>query len=56
MHHVGGIKDSKYLVSLNIDPKAPIFSNSDECFIADVRGVLPLLLDKIRAHAGRGDL
>jgi electron transfer flavoprotein alpha subunit len=54
MHHVGGIKDSKYLVSLNIDPKAPIFSNSDECFVADVRKVLPLLLDKIRAHAGGG--
>lgn len=54
MHHVGGIKDSKYLVSLNIDPKAPIFSNSDECFVADVREVLPLLLEKIRAHAGGG--
>jgi electron transfer flavoprotein alpha subunit len=54
IHHVGGIKDSKCLVSLNIDPKAPIFSNSDECFVADVRKVLPLLLDKIRAHAGGG--
>lgn len=56
MHHVGGIKDSKYLVSLNIDPKAPIFSNSDECFVADVRNVLPLLLEKIRAHIGGGVL
>jgi electron transfer flavoprotein alpha subunit len=54
MHHVGGIKDSKYLVSLNIDPKAPIFSNSDECFVADVRKVLPLLLKKISTHAGGG--
>jgi electron transfer flavoprotein alpha subunit len=54
IHHVGGIKDSKCLVSLNIDPNAPIFSNSDECFVADVRKVLPLLLDKIRAHAGGG--
>jgi electron transfer flavoprotein alpha subunit len=54
MHHVGGIKDSKCLVSLNIDPKAPIFSNSDECFVADVREVLPLLLKKIRTHTGGG--
>jgi electron transfer flavoprotein alpha subunit len=54
MHHVGGIKDSKCLVSLNIDPKAPIFLNSDECFVADVREVLPLLLEKIRAYGGGG--
>ncbi len=51
MHHVGGIKDSKRLISLNIDAKAPMFPNSDEGFVADVREVLPLLLDKVRAQA-----
>jgi electron transfer flavoprotein alpha subunit len=51
MHHVGGIKDSKHLVSLNIDPKVPMFPNSDEGFVADLREVLPLLLDRVRAHA-----
>ncbi len=41
MHHVGGIKDSKHLVGLNIDPKAPMFPNSDEGFVADIREVMP---------------
>lgn len=50
MHHVGGIKDSKRLISLNVDAKAPIFPNSDEGFVADIREVLPLLLDKVRAQ------
>ena len=55
MHHVGGIKDSKHLASLNIDPKAPLFPNSDEGFVADIREVVPLLLDKVKAHlAGPG--
>ena len=50
MHHVGGIKDSKHLVSLNIDPKVPMFLNSDEGFVGDIREVLPLLLDKVKAY------
>jgi electron transfer flavoprotein alpha subunit len=52
MHHVGGIKDSKRIVSLNVDPKAPIFPNSDEGFVADAREVLPRLLQKVRAAGG----
>jgi len=48
MHHLGGIKDSKRVVSVNIDPKAPIFPNSDEGFVADLREVLPLLIDRLK--------
>lgn len=54
MHHVGGIKDSKTIVSLNADPKAPMFPNSDEGFVADAREVLPRLLERVRAAAGAG--
>ncbi|MDF1554566.1 MAG: electron transfer flavoprotein subunit alpha/FixB family protein [Deferrisomatales bacterium] len=54
MHHVGGIKDSKHLVSLNIDPKVPMFPNSDEGFVGDLREVVPLLLDKVKAHLTQG--
>ncbi|GAB4263964.1 MAG: hypothetical protein Kow0092_15270 [Deferrisomatales bacterium] len=50
MHHVGGIKDSKRLVCLNIDPKAPMFPNSDEGFVADIKEVVPLLLERVRAQ------
>ncbi|NJD91009.1 MAG: electron transfer flavoprotein subunit alpha/FixB family protein [Geobacter sp.] len=52
MHHVGGIKDSRRIVSVNSDPKAPVFPNSDEGFVADLRDVIPRLLDKARAVYG----
>jgi electron transfer flavoprotein alpha subunit len=52
MHHVGGIKDSRRIVSVNKDAKAPIFANSDEGFVADLKEVLPLLLERAKARAG----
>jgi electron transfer flavoprotein alpha subunit len=52
MHHLGGIKDAKRIVSVNIDPKVPIFPNSDEAFVADLREVLPLLVERVRAATG----
>ena len=52
MHHLGGIKDSKQLVSVNIDSKVPIFPNSDEGFVADLRDVLPLLIERVKAATG----
>ena len=52
MHHVGGIKDSKRIVAVNSDAKAPIFTNSDEGFVADLKEVLPRLLDRVKSAAG----
>ncbi len=52
MHHVGGIKDSKRIVAVNIDPKAPIFPNSDEGFVADLREIVPRLLEQAKAAVG----
>jgi electron transfer flavoprotein alpha subunit len=52
MHHVGGIKDSKRIISINNDPKAPIFPNSDEGFVADLGQVVPRLLERARASQG----
>ena len=52
MHHVGGIKDSKRVVAVNIDSKAPIVPNSDECFVADLREVLPLLIERVKSATG----
>lgn len=54
MHHLGGIKDSKKLISVNLDPKVPIFPNSDEGFVADLRDVLPLLIERVKSATGGG--
>jgi len=48
VHHVGGMKDSGTIVSVNRDPKAPIFQNSDVGLAADLRDVLPKLIEKIK--------
>lgn len=52
MHHVGGIKDSRRVICLNVDTKAPIFPNADEGFVADVKEVLPLLFAKAETMKG----
>lgn len=52
MHHLGGIKDSKRVIAVNIDSKAPIFPNSDEGFVADLREVLPLLIERVKSVTG----
>ncbi|HJV67474.1 MAG TPA: electron transfer flavoprotein subunit alpha/FixB family protein [Geomonas sp.] len=52
MHHVGGIKDSRRIVSVNLDPKAPIFPNSDEGFVADLKEILPRLIDRAKTAVG----
>lgn len=52
MHHIGGIKDSRRIVAVNSDTKAPIFANADEGFAADLKEVLPLLLKRIKLSAG----
>lgn len=52
MHHVGGIKDSRRIVAVNSDSKAPIFPNVDEGFVADLKEVLPRLLTQVKATIG----
>jgi len=52
MHHVGGIKDSRRIVAVNSDAKAPIFPNTDEGFVADLKEVLPRLLERVKASVG----
>lgn len=45
-HHTMGVKDSKYIISVNSDRNAPIFSMSDLKACADVNDVLPILCDR----------
>lgn len=52
MHHIGGIKDSRRLVAINNDAKAPIFPNTDEGFVADLNELLPKLLERVKKEMG----
>jgi len=54
MHHLGGIKEAKKVIAVNSDAKAPIFPNADEGFVADLREVLPLLIERVKAATGGG--
>ncbi len=47
-HHVGGIQESGTIVSINRDPQAPIFQSSDIGLVADLKEVLPKLIEKIK--------
>ena len=52
MHHVGGIKDSRRIIAVNSDIKAPIFPNVDEGFVGDLKELLPRLLKQVKAEIG----
>ncbi|NLC38064.1 MAG: electron transfer flavoprotein subunit alpha/FixB family protein [Clostridia bacterium] len=48
LQHTVGIERAKMIVSINNDPRAHIFDQSDYGIVADYREILPLLLAKIR--------
>jgi electron transfer flavoprotein alpha subunit len=52
LHHIGGIKDSRRIIAVNSDAKAPIFPNADEGFVADLKEVLPRLLERAKSTVG----
>ncbi len=49
-HHVAGIQDAKEVLSVNRDPKAPVFGFSDAGFVGDVRSLLPKLIERIKRY------
>jgi electron transfer flavoprotein alpha subunit len=55
-HHVGGIRESGKIVSINRDPLAPIFRSSDVGIAADLREVLPKLIERIRRAKVNGEI
>ena len=55
-HHVGGIQESGRIVSINRDPQASIFRNSDTGVAADLREILPKLIARIKKARSNGEI
>jgi len=48
IQHLTGIRNSRIIVSINNDPKAPIFEFSDYGLVADLYDAIPALIDVIK--------
>jgi electron transfer flavoprotein alpha subunit len=55
-HHVAGIQGSKEILSLNRDPRAPIFGASDAGYVCDIKTLLPKLIDRIKRYRDEGHI
>jgi len=49
VQHIAGMSSSKYIISINKDPEAPIFKISDLGIVADATDILPLLEKEIKS-------
>lgn len=49
-HHVAGVQEAKRVLSINLDPRAPMFAFSDTAFVGDVRSLLPRLIALITRY------
>jgi electron transfer flavoprotein alpha subunit len=45
--HVSGMQGAALVVSINTDPMAAIFNQSDICIVEDLTVFIPALLDKL---------
>ncbi len=53
MHHVVGMDQSKYIISINNDPNAGIFELSDVIIAEDFKKILPPLIEEIKSKIGK---
>ena len=52
IQHLVGMRDSRFVVAINIDPKAPIFEAADVGIVGDLYDVVPRLASVLAAGAG----
>jgi electron transfer flavoprotein alpha subunit len=55
-HHVGGIRESGKIVSVNRDARASIFDSSDVGTVVDLREILPKLIERIKTARKNGEI
>jgi len=48
--HMVGMKGSKYIIAINKDKEAPIFSIADLGIVGDVHKVMPKLIEALKAR------
>jgi electron transfer flavoprotein alpha subunit len=48
IQHLTGIRNSRIIVAINNDPKAPIFEFSDYNVVADLYQMIPVLIDAVK--------
>lgn len=51
--HLAGMKDSKVIIAVNIDPSAPIAKYSDLFVVGDLYEVVPKLIEEIKRVRGK---
>jgi len=51
--HIAGMSNSKYVVAINSDPEAPIFSISNVGVVDDYRTVLPTVIDELKKQLSK---